>query len=168
MPGTGPAPRSRDNARVSGDLCTVDDCPNPAARGGICWGHIKKRSRTGGLGELERRPKSKQERVYEAALTYAGAESDDEFERARENLRKSSIAAGQAFVSELTREALARLREQGVRLGRPPKVEPAQVAEAVSRAGSAKRAASQLGVSLRTIRRALRAHRDQQLDGAAG
>jgi hypothetical protein len=94
--------------------CSGDDgeCPKPAARAGLCWGHMKRLQRGQAVAPaLTERPKSKLERLTEAALTYAEAESDEEFERAAENLRKSAELFGAATasrVSELTRVEFAR------------------------------------------------------------
>jgi hypothetical protein len=135
--------------------CAVDGCENDAARGGLCWAHVKEKQRTGKLSPLSKRPASALERLTEAAIAYAEAEEDDEFRRARDNLRKSAAAYAVRHPGETVREALARAKAQGVRLGRPPKLTPEKARELVDSAGSIKRAAAMLGVSRRTVRRAL-------------
>lgn len=137
-------------------LCSFEGCPNEAKRGGLCWAHLKQRSRDDGrLQEVRRRPESRIERLTEAALAYAAAETEEEFRRARDNLRKSALAAGPELIGELTREALARLRARGVRLGRPPKVDPVVAARVLGEAGGLAEAAARLGVHPRTLRRAV-------------
>lgn len=139
-----------------GGQCSADDCENDAASGGLCWGHIKKRGKGQGLGKLAKKPKSKLARLEEAALAYADAEGDDDFERAKDNLRKSAAAANPAVIAELTRAALAKLKRRGVKLGRPRKVDPADAVRILSEAGDIAEAAMRLQVSVKTVRRALR------------
>lgn len=148
-------------AEVSMQFCAVDGCPNAAQKGGLCYGHRKRKQRGGPVSTaLKQRPKSPLERLTEAAITYAEADGDEDYARARENLRKSSVAyapsARAEIISQLTREALAKLKAQGVTLGRPQKeVDHAQlVLEAES--ASARAVAAKLGVSVRTVWRALK------------
>ncbi len=96
------------------------------------------------------------ERLTESALTYAAAEEDGEWERARDNLRKSAAAYGRTHFATRIREALAALKARGVRLGPPPKVEPEAVVKVVAELGDVAQAATTLRVSERTVWRALR------------
>lgn len=113
---------------------------------------------------IRRRPKSPSERLYEAALAYANADGDDDYFRARDNLRKAAAAASPAIRaevdrelrSELTKKGLERVRAAGVHIGRPSKVHPAIAEKTVESVGSIDRAAALLRVSPSTIFRALK------------
>lgn len=70
--------------------CSIDGCDNPAAKGGLCWGHHKRRQRgrviSSALSKPSRTPWAA---VQKSALAYAEADSGDdrEWERASEALR---------------------------------------------------------------------------------
>jgi molybdenum-dependent DNA-binding transcriptional regulator ModE len=137
--------------------CAVDGCPNEAKRGGYCWAHVRRRQRGQALStEIRQRPQSAFERVTACIHAYVDADSDEEFARARDNLRKACAAYSQQATSELTREAMAKLKTAGVHVGRPPKVTREVAITVVAREGSMAKAALLLGVSWWTIRRALR------------
>lgn len=106
---------------------------------------------------IRQRPKTPFERITECVLAYADAEDDDDFAHARDNLRKAAAAYGSSATSELVRDALAKLKAAGVKLGRPRKVTLELVAEVIVREGRVCRAAAVLGVSRWTIRRAIAA-----------
>lgn len=144
-------------------MCRFGDCVNEAQRDGLCWAHLKQRERDGRLREVKTKPESPRDRLREAALAYADAADYDEdaFKRADDNLRKSAIAYARHGVVQDIREALARARARGVRLGRPRKADPAQVAELVAAVG-VKQAAARLGCSVRTVKRAKRAWRQAE------
>lgn len=143
--------------------CSVAECPNPAVSGELCEAHIKRRQRGKPMtAPVLQRPANALERLTEAALAYAEAEGDREWTRARDNLRKAASAYGQRGGGEAIRAALAELRAQGVRLGRPMKVEHHDIQALILVHGSQKRTAVALGVSVRTVRRALRRFRREE------
>lgn len=125
--------------------CSVDGCLRPAApgAGGFCHGHHKRKVRgQEPAGELQKRHGSSLERLAEAALTYAEAEEDAEWTRARNNLAKSAVAYA---LKKETRER-----------GRPPKLRPADALRLVRELGGVRQAARALGLPRRTVQRALR------------
>lgn len=137
--------------------CSVDGCDKPVGKEGLCWGHRRRRQRGQVVNtSLRSRPESPMARLCEAAIVYANAEEDDDFARARDNLRKAASAYGGMSVPELVRRALEEARQRGVRLGRPPKVEPELVAKMVLEVGGLDEVAARLSVSVWTVRRALR------------
>jgi hypothetical protein len=86
------------------EVCSVDECETPVERAGLCGAHYK-RKRLGHAPHKLARPRGL-ERLTEAALAYAGAEDDETFRKARDNLRKSAIA-----YARLVRPALVVTRE---------------------------------------------------------
>lgn len=144
--------------------CSVDGCPFPVRKGGYCDSHLKRQTRKR-IGEssipvsglIERRP-SGMERVCECALTYyeADSEDDDAYRRAFDNLRKAVAAGRSDAISGLVKEALARAKACGVRLGRPPKLVIETAVAVVRETGSVRAAAVRLCVSVETVRRVLR------------
>lgn len=157
--------------------CAIDGCDRPADRrtpmGNLCPAHRKRTlpSRAGGLKlsapitpRLDPRAK-----LIEAALAYAQAEEDGDFEVAAEQLVVAAKRYAPAAVEELQRRThmawrksirlgIARKKAAGVewRPGPPPVVTPERAREAVTRAGSVRKAAVALGVTRRTVQRALR------------
>lgn len=117
--------------------CSVDGCESPAAKGGLCWAHAKRRAKGQDANVLPR--PSGLERLREAALKYADAEGDEDFRRAEDNLRKAAAA--------LMRRA---------RGGRPATVAHEEALNALRAAGSLRRAAAVLGVSAWAVLRAIR------------
>lgn len=79
-------------------LCTVDDCLNEATRGGLCWGHARRRRRRKKAGKLgpPKRAGCEWDFLTEAALAYADADplNEERWRKARDNLRKAAIAYG--------------------------------------------------------------------------
>lgn len=140
---------------TAGGECSVDGCPRQAEHDGLCQGHLKRRQRGQVVNEpLAARP-SGVERLTEAALRYAAAEGEEDFRRAKDNLRKAAVAVQTSkVISELTREALAQRKAAGARLGRPPKVTTEQVIQAyLANPNAGTRAlAAQFGVCVQTIR----------------
>lgn len=127
--------------------CSVDGCENEAKRAGLCWSHRKRKLRGHVVNEaLAARP-SGRERVREAALAYANAETDADFKRAEDNLFKAAYA-------------IAKRASGG---GRPAKVDVDAALAALRSVGSIRGAASLLGVSRMAVWRALR----RQANGAA-
>ncbi len=80
--------------------CAAGDCFRPATQGELCAGHAKRKYRhqpvAGPLAEVGRTP---WQRLVDAALKYADADSDEAFARASAVLRK----AAQAYVSSRAR-----------------------------------------------------------------
>lgn len=114
----------------------VGGCERSAKKVGMCWGHFKRRLRNQDT-DVQLTPRlSRLARLEEVALTYAEADADDdeEWRRARENLRKAANMVG----------------------GRPRKVSAKLVVELVAAVGSIQRAAQQLGISRVTAWRACR------------
>lgn len=72
--------------------CGIDGCENWARRGGLCWGHLKRRSRGLPLHQPLAERSTLWSRLVRAALRYADAPADDECEyvRAKDQLRKSA------------------------------------------------------------------------------
>lgn len=136
-----------------------DPCPNEARRSGKCWSCLKREQRLES-GETDlpatagtvyqkgpggrRTQKSARDRLREAARRWAEAESEEEFVNADQNLIKSALA-----LREVTPP----------RVGRPRKVDMVEVAILVKRLGGVRPAADRLGVSVRTVKRALSQHR---------
>jgi hypothetical protein len=149
--------------------CTEEGCHREARRRGLCWAHIKRTIPSRGARPPSSTPVAErginpQDRLAEAIHSYVDAESDEEFSRARDNLRKVIAAARPSAIGELTREALAALKAQGVRLGRPPKVKAEAAVLVIQAAPSVRVAAEQLGVSARTLYRLLRRVRTDKMD----
>lgn len=89
-----------------------------------------------------------------------GVTSDAEYEKLCEDSRSAALALGEALhrekMSRKVRRALELARASGVRLGRPKKLEADAARSTVRKMGSIKAAATKLGVSRRTIARALK------------
>lgn len=110
--------------------CAFDGCAAPVEVGewgadadGLCAGHRQQRKRGQRLTSLQQRPKTPLDRVREAALTYAEAEADEDFDRADDNLRKSAVAYTlKTRLAEMTKAGIEKARRKGVRIGRPPKL----------------------------------------------
>lgn len=71
------------------DLCRIDECLEPAGRGGLCACHRKRLQR----GLPMRMPKRERgaaliQRFRLAALEYAHAESDEDYQRADRRLAR--------------------------------------------------------------------------------
>lgn len=75
--------------------CTGPGCSRPAARAQLCWGHLRQARRHGILRPLEPRGQIPWDRVREAAIALADAETDDELRRAEERLRAAVVAYSQ-------------------------------------------------------------------------
>lgn len=85
--------------------CSVDGCLNEAARAGLCWSHVKRRSRKLPVNvELEELPRSPFDRLLQAAFVFSELVATDDagWKRARDNLRKSAVA----YVAALLRRQL--------------------------------------------------------------
>jgi hypothetical protein len=61
--------------------CIGPECKEPAARGDLCWGHLKQRERGQVLRPIAKL--TPEERVIEAGSAYLEAEDDDEFRTTR-------------------------------------------------------------------------------------
>ncbi len=144
------------------DTCTIGDCGEPAARAGLCWGHLKRRQegRTveGALSATRSPTVSPREVLREAAIAYADVDSsdDDEYYRVDQRLRKAAESYARRATRERIRATLAALRVTGRRLGRPVSVTAEAVLVAQAQFGSLRATAKGLGVSYWAARRALR------------
>lgn len=88
--------------------CYISGCDRPAKKGGLCWGHVKRRQRRkkGQAFSTEiaerRRPNSPYsspyDRCYEIALSFGDlrATDDEGWEAARERFRKALDAYAEA------------------------------------------------------------------------
>jgi len=139
------------------NACTIDDCPNDAAKGGLCWAHLKRRTAGQELAPpVEKRPESPLARLEEAALTYADAEDDQAFARAKDNLRKSALVYSRRTHPESIRRGIERVRRLGKRLGRPLRLTSEDAVRLVEQHGSIRAAARLSGIQRTVIQDALR------------
>lgn len=137
------------------------ECPKPAVREDLCWGHVKAAQRGKSVNfPLKERPASQLERAMEAGIRYLEAEGQAEYDRAEKEWKKAIAAAGaearREIISACTKRAMARAKDNGVHVGRPRKVLPEQVMKALLEAGSVRGAAAQLKVHESTVWRAKR------------
>lgn len=75
--------------------CSQSDCGEPAQRGGLCWGHVKRATRRQTVsGLLKERYRSPWDRLMEAMFAFyeLKATDDEGFRKARDNFRKAAIA----------------------------------------------------------------------------
>lgn len=94
---------------MAGDrTCIGPHCKEPAARGDLCWGHAKQRSRGQALRAIEKL--SPEERVIEAGSAWLEAEDEGEYRTARVRFLR---ACEQLFLA------------QGWRVPRPDRSSPA-------------------------------------------
>jgi hypothetical protein len=136
--------------------CTVDGCEREA-KGQYCAMHRKRAQRRQELSApAKERPSSPREWLREAALRYAEAETDAEYARADDNLRKAAASCGPVERELAIADAFERLRTRWERLGRPRRLTPEEAQRMVHQSGGVARAAAALGVSVRTVQRALR------------
>jgi DNA invertase Pin-like site-specific DNA recombinase len=146
------------NDLISASHCAVGDCERPT-RGGrtLCEAHEKRKQRGQSLtAELAERLTPKQ-RLLEACNRWI--ETDPEDDVAYEANERAVVRAAKAFApattGEIIREALAAARARGVRLGRPPELQPEDARRMVKRLGTITLAARALGVDRKTVRAAL-------------
>lgn len=77
--------------------CGNDGCERPAARGGLCWSCVKKAHRTGRFGEAAaQRPDEPSAVLRAASRAYWEADTDEDFNRAKDRMRKAGIWCGEA------------------------------------------------------------------------
>ncbi|MGH8525140.1 MAG: hypothetical protein ACREXY_13280 [Gammaproteobacteria bacterium] len=73
---------------VSAARCAAGDCDRDAARGGLCWAHLKRRQRLKDLSApLREWGMTALERMAKAALRYSNADDTDEDEYRRATRR---------------------------------------------------------------------------------
>lgn len=87
--------------------CGIDGCCKPAARGGLCWAHMKRKQRKKDSAQPVREyGKPVTEKISQAALRYAEADplDDKEFLRARDLLLKYAKAYGRAFQRAISKK----------------------------------------------------------------
>lgn len=93
---------------VSPDVpCTGPDCGRPARRQGLCWGHLWQARHGRPLQPLAPRRQTKQERLAAAALAFADAETDEEYERAKARLRAAGRSPARCVVEACGRRRYA-------------------------------------------------------------
>lgn len=137
--------------------CTVSECEEPTREGRVrCEFHEKRHQRGQSLTAPKVERLTPKQRVLEAAISLADAETDAEYEKAERAMLKAARDAGPRLHGELVRQGMAEARRRGVRLGRPREVTPEQAREAVRRCGSIVAAARALGRNRDTISDALR------------
>lgn len=143
--------------------CEVAECHRPVEAAGLCAGHRKRKVRgeVVASNELSSAPRGRQdadprERLDQAALRMADYDSEGDdaaFRRAADNHRKAAVS----YTRALDLAALEAARRRGVRVGRPPAVPLEEVLAALKATGrDVAAAAKALGVSVRTVWRALR------------
>lgn len=148
--------------------------------GPLCPGHRKRLlpSREGGtrLSAPIQKRKSAGEQVKELAIAYANAEEDSDYAKAERDMDEYARKVAEAKrtiarleralerygpdaiakrISEQTKKALAELKAQGVRLGRPLKLDAEAARHLLKQAGSLRKAAALAGVGISTLQRAL-------------
>jgi hypothetical protein len=95
--------------------CAVDGCVNESQRAGRCWAHHKRKCRGAVVdGSLAPRHQVPFDAVTEAALAYAEAEEDEDFERAREQLRRAAVRYVQSLPSSQRPARVTRARRRRV------------------------------------------------------
>jgi hypothetical protein len=128
------------------DYCTVSDCERPVAGHGkgLCSTHLKQRQRHGKTTAIAEKV-SLEEQVFNAMEAWAEADGDEEYEeRKRACIALAKRLGSKELAAELNeirlqltqtvearreklRQALARARASGVRLGRPPRISDEQL-----------------------------------------
>lgn len=140
-------------------MTTCRYCDNDADGNGLCSAH-RKRAKNGGdlSAPLKPAPHSREplEVLTDAAIRYADAETDEEFKKAKDVLRKAAQNYGPKHQHHVIAEGLWRRKAAGLPVGRPAKITRAEAEAAVATNGGRRAAAKSLGVSPRTIRRALK------------
>ena len=148
-------------ATETSDTCTGPECDRPAVRVGLCAGHERQRRRhpERPLRPLAPRQVTPFERCCRAGEQLANSESEEDYTRALDTLRKAAGDYGEQLAAarqaNAVRQGLEAAKERGQRLGRPPRADPAAVAARVAELGI-RGAAKELHVSRGAVRRALR------------
>lgn len=148
------------------NTCSFDGCERETKRSGFCWAHLKQMARKQRLRPVAQLRKSSGDRLTECIHAYVDADTEADFARARDNLRKAIAAHRSTAISELTREGMARRKREGVHVGRPHSVNPRIAAAMVELEGSIRKAAARLQVSASSIFRALRRRKDGRFERA--
>jgi hypothetical protein len=68
--------------------CIGPECKRPAARGGLCWAHLKQRERGQALRPIQ--DLSHEERVLVAGNAWLEAETDEEYEATKAKLLREA------------------------------------------------------------------------------
>jgi len=133
-----------------------DSCERPLwGHGELCQTHTKQRQRTGELTPI-RENTTPRERLLELIYQLSECSDDDaEYERLSRAVDRSALALGWSMRAKAIREGLAHAKARGVRVGRPPKLQPEKTRRVYLRAGSIAAAARRLRVSRAAVRRAL-------------
>lgn len=152
--------------------CDVPDCndpvnpgfPRPSFRNGKCSSHMKQLQRRGETAPIAERV-SLREKLLEAYEHHFQADADEAYDRTWRHflsVAKQMLGVGdrrrgegRREVGEVIRQALARARASGKRVGRPPKVTTERVLEVMELVGSAGVTARLLGIHRTTVFRYL-------------
>lgn len=141
--------------------CAVGDCERETREGRTRCDLHEKRWQRGKRGaeleapvEEELTPTGK---LVQLALDLADADADDEveYQRAEAALIRQAKRLAPALAGEAIRKGLERARKNGVRLGRPPRIEMETALQLVSALGSVRRTARATGLSRGALSRAL-------------
>lgn len=81
-------------------MCTVDDCLEEAFCKGLCQMHLKRQHRGASLGKPKQERTTPFRRLLDACLTYSDAESDEDYARARDRVRKAALAYARKLSSK--------------------------------------------------------------------
>ncbi len=143
---------------ASTSTCTVDDCGRPAQKAQLCWGHYKRAQ----LGkpvhvQLEKHHRTPLAALLDSSMKFAEAEEDDDYERAVMLLALYARRYVKFVNAQKVRSALKKAKARGEQVGRPMKPVADGELELI-RLGErrVKDVAAALGVSRRTVQRALR------------
>jgi len=154
---------TREGALMA-DYCTVPGCERPSDRGRErCCMHEKRHQRGGDMSApvVVRLPP--RERFIEACNALAEAEDDAEYESAQKAalaaFREMAAEQARAEASRRIKAALARARAAGVRIGRPPSVDPHEAARLYATLRTLRAVAAHLRVNVATVHRAVMRNR---------
>lgn len=139
--------------------CAISTCERETRDGReLCDLHEKRKQRGGDMHAPVQERLNPEQRFFEALERYNDVSSEDDGAYLHE--RKRLLAAVANFsnnaMSAIVKQALAEARARGIRLGSPPKLDYANIHGLVALWGGVSRAARELGVSRRTVQRALR------------
>lgn len=145
---------------MSDSYCEWGECERETREGRtLCEMHEKRKQRGQPMSAEPQEKLTPIERFIVAAVRLAETDSDNDAEYDANRgavVRAGKVAFGDSrAVSEAIRAGMERARQQGKRLGAPPRLDPEMVRAAVAEVGI-KRAARMLSASRNAVRRALR------------
>lgn len=78
--------------------CTVDGCLRPARRSGLCWGHLKQRTKGKPLSDLAEKGHGPKRVLQEAIYDWVEADASDKaaWARAWDRVRKAAVRYAKA------------------------------------------------------------------------